>query len=118
MIQSVLLDHVKKFKKCMATNTTRDEEESDIEEGQGSSENDKVEKDYRGYLNACAICIDEFQEGETVVRSVETKKECQHIFHESCMKEVISALTKKKIVSIPCPCCRQTFVEIEEIAHA
>ncbi|CAJ1945184.1 unnamed protein product [Cylindrotheca closterium] len=109
-----------KFKKFRATTTKEEEEEeeSDIEKGQGqSSENDKGETDYRGYLNACAICLDEFQEGEMVVRSVETK-ECQHIFHEACMKEVISALTRKKIVNIPCPCCRQSFVEIDEIAHA
>lgn len=96
--------------------TTDDEDESDIEEGQGSSKGPD-EKHNRDYINACAICLDEFEDGETVVKSVDTK-ECQHMFHESCMKGVISASTRKEIVSIPCPCCRQTFVEIDEVAHA
>lgn len=81
----------------------------DIEEGVLSS-GDSDENGAQTFSNACAICLEELEEGDRVVSSV-TAKGCPHIFHEPCLKEVIAATTSKGIYSIPCPCCRQTFVE-------
>ena len=85
-------------------NVVGDTEE--VEGGCQESDNGEI----GAFSNACAICLDEFEEGDKVVRSVATKG-CPHIFHDQCMKEVISTRTKKGKYSIPCPCCRQTFVE-------
>ena len=105
----------KTFQRFEATGDQQDDDlDCDIEKG----ESDEAERtDGLSYSNACAVCLEEFEQGENIVRSVETKG-CPHIFHESCMVEVISAAAKKQILHIPCPCCRQTFVEIEEVANA
>merc|ERR1711865_129363 len=66
----------------------------------------------QGVSNGCAICLEEFEEGVSVAHSVATS-ECPHIFHETCLKEVITAASMQGKYSIPCPCCRQTFVETE-----
>ncbi|CAJ1945181.1 unnamed protein product [Cylindrotheca closterium] len=83
--------------------------QGDIEEGVVSS-GDSDENGVQTVSNACAVCLEPFDEGERVVSSVKTKG-CPHIFHEECLKEVITASTSKGIYSVPCPCCRQTFVE-------
>ena len=83
----------------------------DIEEAKESCQDDSRENNTLvAFSNACVICLEEFEEGDKVVRSVATK-DCPHVFHESCMKEVIVATTKKGTYSVPCPCCRQAFVE-------
>ncbi|CAJ1945182.1 unnamed protein product [Cylindrotheca closterium] len=81
----------------------------DIEEGEDSN-GDSNEKEVQTFSNGCAICLEEFEEGDRIVHSVTTKG-CPHIFHEECLKEVIAASASKGIYSVPCPCCRQTFVE-------
>jgi len=96
---------------------TRDDEhdeDADIEE-QREVGDDISTTDRGSYSNVCAICLEEFEEGEKVVRSVHPKG-CPHIFHESCMEEVISAAARKVVLHVPCPCCRQTFVEIDQVA--
>lgn len=81
----------------------------DVEEGKAPS-GDSYENKVKAICNACAICLEEFAEGDMVVSSIKTKG-CPHIFHVPCLKEVIMATTNKGIYSIPCPCCRQKFVE-------
>jgi hypothetical protein len=57
--------------------------------------------------NFCAICLDSYDEGETIVWS--NNADCHHAFHEGCLMDYyVSQLTKGE--SNPgCPCCRQTF---------
>mmetsp|Transcript_32643 Transcript_32643/g.79167 ORF Transcript_32643/g.79167 Transcript_32643/m.79167 type:complete len:183 (+) Transcript_32643:42-590(+) len=83
----------------------------DIEEGEASSD-DADSKEVHAFSNACAICLEEFEDCVSVVRSVSTS-DCPHIFHDTCLKEVITTATNKGIYSVPCPCCRQTFVETD-----
>ncbi|CAJ1945185.1 unnamed protein product [Cylindrotheca closterium] len=86
----------------------------DIEEGAATTTSEEEEKQLqpRMYSNACAICLEEFEEEEEVTHSIGTK-ECPHVFHEDCMKEVIVAALRKDIHCIPCPCCRQPFIATE-----
>lgn len=86
----------------------------DIEEGTITSDGEEIIKP-RMCSNACAICLEEFEEEEEVAYSC-GKNECPHIFHEDCMQEVVAAAIRKDTLSIPCPCCRQTFVCTEIIA--
>ena len=108
--------HTQPFK---ATEPKQTMTEGDIEEGQGSREkqvegssDDADTNEVRAFSNACAICLEEFEEGVNVVKSVATGG-CPLIFHYTCLNEVIAASTRKGIYIIPCPCCRQTFVETD-----
>lgn len=71
-------------------------------------------KKSRKVPNSCAICLDCYEIGDTVVWS-STDSSCVHAFHEHC----IAAWCFRKIeeqftarVSVPCPCCRQPFVDL------
>ena len=64
------------------------------------------------YSNACAICLESYQDGQKLVFS-EKSSLCPHIFHGDCMKELVITQTAKGIYSIACPCCRLTFVEAQ-----
>ena len=57
--------------------------------------------------NCCAICLGDYQVGETVVWS---SNECPHAFHREC---IIDWLTKMQ-EGTPCPCCRQDFTDLDE----
>jgi len=56
----------------------------------------------------CAICLDTFSAGDEVVWSPEAS--CPHAFHKDC---IIPWLAKKE--EPKCPCCRQTFCEVEPV---
>lgn len=43
--------------------------------------------------NVCAICLDDYKEGDSLVRS--GAKECPHAFHYECMKEVVCTQANK-----------------------
>jgi len=51
--------------------------------------------------NLCAICISQFQVGETLVWS--SNPSCEHVFHATCMH----LWCQKHSL---CPCCRQEFL--------
>ena len=91
-------------------NQRQDRGNADSEVGEGSSEHTEEGREAVVLSNACAICLEEFEEGENIVRSV-VNKECPHVFHETCLKELITESTRKGKYSISCPCCRQIFVE-------
>ena len=55
----------------------------------------------------CAICLDRYEAGQTVVWS--NNAECQHAFHKECILEYL--VYHKEGSSAPCPCCRQPFLE-------
>jgi hypothetical protein len=55
--------------------------------------------------NLCAICLDSYQAGETVVWS--SNLECQHAFHQECILDY--CVHHKQEAAAPCPCCRQQF---------
>jgi hypothetical protein len=78
------------------------EEDNDIESG--LRENDG-NNSHGLYSNACAICLDEYEEGDSLVLN-SAAKECPHGFHHECMKEVVTTQARKGNYSISCPCCR------------
>jgi hypothetical protein len=54
----------------------------------------------------CPICIRAYQVGDIV--SWSPNKHCDHVFHHSCIKEWL-------INKTCCPCCRETFLPIDEV---
>ena len=70
--------------------------------------------------STCAICLEAYQEGETIAWS--TGNQCIHAFHEDCITEYLVHLNTAVISTqgngpsgqskSPCPCCRQSFCKI------
>lgn len=58
--------------------------------------------------NECSICLCEYERGDTVVTSC--NPECSHAFHQECIVEWLVKMQE----GAPCPCCRCTFVELDE----
>lgn len=58
--------------------------------------------------NECAICLCEYEKGDVVVTSCNS--ECPHAFHQECIVEWLVKMQE----GAPCPCCRRTFVELDE----
>jgi hypothetical protein len=58
--------------------------------------------------NVCAICLTSYTVGDTVVWS--SNPECRHAFHEECL---LQWLVHSKQEGTPCPCCRQSFTDLE-----
>ena len=81
------------------------ESEEDIESGAGVSILAK-KSSIEPVLNCCAICLEPYEPGETVVSSLNA--DCNHVFHKECMVEYLA----KKLddgVETPCPMCRKPF---------
>lgn len=55
--------------------------------------------------NLCAICLEEYREGETIVWSL--NENCKHAFHRDCMTCYLVQVKTED--THPCPCCRQNF---------
>lgn len=60
--------------------------------------------------NCCIICLEPYQEGETIVWS--SNKSCHHAFHEACMLRYLIR-TYKKAESTPCCVCRCNFTDLK-----
>jgi hypothetical protein len=58
--------------------------------------------------NLCAICLDSYHVGETVVWSNNT--ECQHAFHQECLLDYVCLRAIHREDEAPCPCCRRVFL--------
>jgi len=58
--------------------------------------------------NQCAICICDYERGDTIVTSC--NGDCPHAFHQECIVEWLIKMQD----GTPCPCCRRTFVELED----
>ncbi len=70
-----------------------------------SSSSSDIESNPKCVSNLCAICLEEYHEGETIVWA--SNKKCPHAFHRDCL---VSYLVKVKTENhYPCPCCRQNF---------
>ena len=54
----------------------------------------------------CAICLEQYESGDTVVWS----KSCTHAFHETCV--VNSLCLVEDGHKLPCPTCRQEFIVV------
>ena len=57
--------------------------------------------------NTCAICLDQFLDGELINDSIE----CQHFFHKDCL---FGWLDQHDV----CPCCRRTMVTEQDWKRA
>ena len=57
--------------------------------------------------NCCAICLNHYQTGDTVIWS--TNSSCSHAFHRDCMLGWLVKTPAGKPAM--CPCCRQAFME-------
>jgi len=59
--------------------------------------------------NECAICLCEYEKGDTIVTSCDS--ECPHAFHQECIVEWLVKMQE----GTPCPCCRRQFVELDGV---
>jgi len=57
--------------------------------------------------NECAICLCDYEKGDTVVTSCNS--ECPHAFHQECIVEWLVKMQE----GTPCPCCRRPFVQLD-----
>lgn len=60
--------------------------------------------------NLCAICLEEYHEGETIVWS--SNKNCPHTFHKDCLTSYFVKVKEKE--DYPCPLCRQQFLLVDK----
>lgn len=60
----------------------------------------------RAIPNQCAICLCDYTKGDTVILS--SNESCPHAFHQECIVEWLVKMQE----GTPCPCCRQTFIEL------
>ena len=76
----------------------------------------------------CAVCLSEYEKGETISWSM--NEHCTHVFHTYCVIEWFVANgrkqssmqrfpdnpSKEKLLNyqLDCPCCRQSFVILED----
>lgn len=63
-------------------------------------------KKQSSFSNVCAICLDAYKTGDTVVWS--NNSECQHVFHTECILDYL--VHHKEESKAPCPCCRRQFL--------
>ena len=65
----------------------------------------------------CIICFENFQAGDTIVYSAESR-DCNHVYHKECMVDYLTnrKLFKEQLKSgdtdPSCPTCRQTFCKL------
>lgn len=62
--------------------------------------------------NSCAICMDSYHEGQTVVWSYNS--ECHHVFHRHCF---VDYLLNHHGDETPCPICRRDFCRPGAVAQ-
>jgi Ring finger domain len=55
---------------------------------------------------SCAICMESYRVGETILWSSSKKVKCPHIFHKHCFVEYLASYRGS---GTPCPMCRQDY---------
>lgn len=68
-----------------------------------SCDDDDPSQEERREPAHCAVCLAEYEPGDTVVWSL--NPDCQHVFHDDCILTWLSRGKKR------CPCCRKSFVD-------
>jgi Ring finger domain len=58
----------------------------------------------------CAICLESYQEGETIVWSQDP--ECCHVYHKDCFVDYLSQRKNPSLEDNPCPTCRRNFCKM------
>ena len=56
----------------------------------------------------CAICLEQFMDGDMIVESSSINADCTHVFHKNCIHEWCMVQTN-------CPCCRRELLFINSI---
>jgi hypothetical protein len=84
-----------------------DPEYGDINSPSVRSDPDQAEDDKKvdDDTKACAICLEEYVDGDAVCRSYNSR--CKHFFHRKC---IIDWLLSDET----CPCCRQKYLEFSD----
>jgi len=107
----------------------RGKEEEDNDDEYDAAGHIRIQGGQRLVPNCCAICLSQYEVGETIVWSSNT--DCRHAFHEECITDwlvklhvqptspplISSGTTTTPVVVVattPCPCCRQEFTVLEE----
>jgi hypothetical protein len=91
-----------------STNANEEEEETEEEESEDyflvlpRRQSPQIET----VSNECAICLDTYKPGESVVWSC--NRNCPHAFHQDCL---LDYWVKVNDNSSPCPMCRQNFLD-------
>ena len=67
---------------------------------------DKLENDHYSTKMQCAICLNDFHDGEEICWSQNI--ECGHVFHHLCIKQWV-------LRHDDCPCCRNNFLLDSEV---
>lgn len=60
--------------------------------------------------NACAICLEEYQKGDRITKSFNSR--CNHVFHRHCALQWFLSLQGNDDT---CPCCRQNFLQFDDV---
>jgi hypothetical protein len=58
----------------------------------------------------CAICLEPYEQGETIVWSQDN--ECQHVYHKDCFLDYLSNKKNTDLKDNPCPTCRRNFCSV------
>jgi len=91
-------------------NISFDEEEVRGTVAISTASNDGKNNTETSVPNLCAICLEEYHEGETIVWS--SNKNCPHAFHKHCLLSYFVTVKEKE--DYPCPFCRQQFLFVDK----
>lgn len=61
--------------------------------------------------NCCAICLGDYEVGDTVVWS--SNQECPHAYHQECICDWLVKMQP----ATPCPLCRNEFTDLERVKN-
>lgn len=100
----VILPYTQSYAPKSAGKTTSTKISQDEAEEINSTPSNRTENE-KSVPNLCAICLDEYEEGDTIVWA--SNNNCPHAFHRACLTNYLVKV--KDETSYPCPICRQNF---------
>lgn len=91
-----------------AEDSTVVDDSSVVSISEGSLENTLLLSQGLYGCSCCAICLEGYEAGETVIWS--PLEHCKHAYHGSCMVDYIVAKDLSEGSDVECPTCRECFV--------